>query len=166
MIETGCCRVLMLNAGQESQPERRGVKRGENMEPWTELQPSGLTEIITNGPVQAGAFPSEIGHGSRATRHHSLLAPPHRLKAMIVQSQHQQMMEIYLNGRFVGLAIGKPQETDRWSFPVPKTFFEKDEANVMAFVCRNAIVPAEEGWSVDLRRLSFAFQELTLNAAF
>jgi hypothetical protein len=95
-------------------------------------------------------------------------APPPRfdqlltVQVMPVQSQLRQFMDIYLNGRFIGILAGTPERTDQWTFPVRRKLFDLEDPNVFAFSCPHAVIPAEEGSGADQRRLSFAFLALTL----
>jgi hypothetical protein len=84
------------------------------------------------------------------------------LKAMPVTSRHRQVMDVHLNGRFVGIVVAAPGGTDQWSFMVPRSFFETEEPNLATFTCPNAAIPAEEGHGTDQRRLSFAFVSMFL----
>jgi hypothetical protein len=87
------------------------------------------------------------------------------VRVMPVHSQFRQFMNIYLNGRFVGVLSGTPERIEEWTFPVPKRFFEMAHGNDVVFSCPNAIIPAAEGRGIDQRRLSFAFLALMLHEA-
>jgi hypothetical protein len=84
------------------------------------------------------------------------------VKAMPVTSRLHQSMDIYLNGRFIGIVVATPSGTDQWSFLVPRSFFETEEPNLVTFTSPNAVIPAEEGHGTDQRRLSFAFVSVSL----
>jgi hypothetical protein len=107
--------------------------------------------------------------GTQATLEFAMPAPETdpvlSVKVLPVKTNVVQQMQIYLNGRFVALLIGK-NDLEELFVPINKEYFNPDGSrNTLMFVCPNAVKPADVGAGPDQRVLSFAFIQLSLREA-
>lgn len=74
----------------------------------------------------------------------------------------RQYVQIFLNGLFVEFWAPLAGEFREYSTIIRKSYFSKEATNTLIFVAPHAISPAEAKLSLDQRRLSFAFMQLSL----
>ena len=85
-----------------------------------------------------------------------------RMSPFGVDGSKQQQLYIYLNGLFVDLWIPAAKEFRDYTTLLKKSFFSNNSSNLLTLVAPLAISPAKAGLGADVRALSFAFMQVTL----